>query len=76
LVIGPVDACFHLAAAELLTKDEARRIAVNIVKLPEQGVVTKRKPQAQRRLGLLSCLPQLRLLGWRQGFRGDGVPLS
>jgi hypothetical protein len=42
-----VDACFHLAAAELLTKDEARRIAVNIVKLPEQGVVTKRKPQAE-----------------------------
>jgi hypothetical protein len=51
LVIGPVDACFHLAAAELLTKDEARRIAVNIVKLPEQGVVTKRKPQAERAWG-------------------------
>jgi len=65
-----VDACFHLAAAELLTKDEARRIAVNIVKLPEQGVVTKRKPQAQRRLGLLSCC--LNLDFWAGGRASGG----
>ena len=39
-------------------------------------IVTKRKPQAPLTLGLLSCCPQVRLLGWRQGRSGDGVPLS
>jgi hypothetical protein len=31
-----------------------------------------KKPQAERRLGLLSCLRQTRLLGWRQ-FGGWGT---
>jgi hypothetical protein len=37
---------------------------------------SKRKPQAQRRPGPAELLPQLKLLDSRQGFRGDGVPLS
>src|SRR6516164_7789828 len=35
-------------------------------------IVTKTKPQAERRLWLLSCCPQVRLLGWRQGRSGIG----
>ena len=44
----------------LLSAVAAKRLAANIAKLPERGVVTKRKPQAQRRLGLLSCCLNLR----------------
>ena len=43
------------AAAKLLTKDEARRIAANIAKLPVRMDQTKTEPQA-RRSGLFRVL--------------------
>ena len=39
----------------------------------EEQMTARRFLPLQRRLGLLSYLPQLRPLGWRQGVRGRGA---